>query len=1305
MSATMHAIRVRNAQLKKAELRARRDAQAASIYPHARTFVLTEASPLGDEAGGLATLDGLPTTLTLVTPDHMDHSQDQLFVGPHPVAENAASFDTDFEELTFTGHDGTCAMRGQLRLTRSRTRAFGVIEIAGQTYSVQYEVKPQRYVMRIGKGAAYLAGTSQMPLLKWDTESDRWKNATWSETDEVSFTYGVDGQEVLDGEKMLTFVASFEDLATAKSWKPVDGFYSGLINSRQVLQFGVMSGVTPPPSGRDGGTLFPFQLRVALSEFADRFEGAMLTDRPDLQGTVYGVQGRWVGGGVAGLYHLAVEDGNGGSLVSVHDGRLFIGADAVDSTIVGDTLHYTGLTDEAAAATGLPTDGHITFSPDGASVLETSGGHGGGRVTPTQAAALAAKASTEAHGLALPGDDAVAAAADGTHGLAELLTMSQYVKSDDGNFYDLFQQQSMEDFYAILQEYMDPDIRKQFFNPNPPPLDPGLRSIADTPGKDGEDPKAWYRQLSTAYAVGSLSKWSTDPGAPLLNGKRADSWLSNQTGISPVMLRQGPLMYARRYQAKHTVLDWYLQDQQANAATYEPVIRSKADAWLKEMEANATGTPEELAKLRKQITDLRDAAIVNKQYWAFAVYTYATTPAYLNMLQTILASGDEIDGSEFTQRVQRTSALLNVLDVSSFFTSQYAYVLQLFQVASVLPQLIDYTGDITKFSFVVRQIVDKFIAQYINSEDPKMREAAEALKKHSTETLVEQILQVMRQSNAALSGLFSWTTLAATFESTIAKVFGALPKVVATTIFLGAASLLITFFVTGKVDWNDIPPLDQAVIIGNAAGIVALLVKEIVVRGVALSEVWASSNGLWKNLGMFFSPSLMTKAEQSMAAGFKGWLIQSVSGIEETMDAMAMRMFFAEAAEAAALEAELARMTTIHKIFGRNLSEFLATRLGAALAAVGIIMSAFLLANSHEPLDIAANSLFLFASVMEFIATAGVWACQAFGLAAIGGVAVGTIFAVVSVIGVIALVAGAILLAVLMFRPQESPLEKWAREKAGTYYMKYKTDIDYFQQYQPLGQKQRCGVSLAPGGKTSNCLFVADDGSLSQRPFDGTGHTALYLRTDEQGRAQLGAPVQDKDGNRTFLVLGLDQEGKLVAAKPTGDATADAAALWRAEIQSEGTKEKDKEGNSFLQSAPFLFYNDAWFTKTGKKRYIVADGATGWKADDGASTSITVAMVSTKPGMLTMADVAWMTYEHDKSASPVLGIPGSAPRKWALSPALPKGLLFLNDTGAVVMELGVDVPPAPEATYTLSVDNEVGRLDTSFKLKISPAGA
>jgi hypothetical protein len=325
-----------------------------------------------------------------------------------------------------------------------------------------------------------------------------------------------------------------------------------------------------------------------------------------------------------------------------------------------------------------------------------------------------------------------------------------------------------------------------------------------------------------------------------------------------------------------------------------------------------------------------------------------------------------------------------------------------------------------------------------------------------------------------------------------------------------------------------------------------------------------------------------------------------VGGIEDTLDMLSMRMFFAEAAEAAALQAQLQRMSTIHKIFGRNLNEFLATRLGAALAAVGIVMSAILLAQSHEPLEIAANSLFLFASTMEFIATAGLWATQAFGIAAIGGVAVGTIFAVVSVVGLIAMVAGAILIAVLLFRPQDTPVEKFAKEKAGIFYMPRKTEIDYFQEYQPVGQQQRSGVSVAPNGQTSNCLSVASDGTLSQQPFDGTGHTALYLRTDELGRAQLGGPVVDDTGARTMLVVALDEAGNLVAAPPVGTSTTDPSMLWRAEIQGDGTFTKGEDGNDYLQSAPFLFYNEAWFTKTGTKRYIATSGTTGWAATDGS---------------------------------------------------------------------------------------------------------
>ncbi len=648
-----HAQRVRDHQAKRASVHAARARQVAALFPAARTFAIVEATHLGHPDDEGKALEQLPRTLTLVTPDHDDPSQDHLFVGPYPVPESQSRFDHAFQELTFTAHDGTEPIHGQLRLVRARTRAYGIMEIRGESYSVAYAVKPQRYTMRIGQGRR-LPSRGRRPCLelKWDVDSDRWKDAPWSDNPDVAFTYGVDGREVLEGEDVLTFVANFDDLQTGKHWVPVDGYYSGLLSKNLGLQFGVVAGVTPPPSGRDHGTLFPYRLSATMSEFGDRFDGAMLNDAPGLNGTVYGIQGTWTGGSVAGLYHLTKPGSDTGSVVGVHDGRLHVGAHPVDSQLHGNTLSWTGLAVDLATTTGLPVNGHLTFSADGASVIDSASGHGGVRVSPSEAATAAANGSAELHGLAFD-----AAQPDPSHSLTTLLAMSQFAISDNGSYYDQFQSKSMEDFYAILQDYMDAELRKQFFNPNPPPLDPGLTTIAEAKGANGEEPKQWYGSLRVAYATAALSKWSSDPGCALLNGRRATPGC-NQTGISPVMLAQGPLLYARRYHAKYASLDWFLVDQRDECRHIRTGDRREGRPnGSRRCEANTVGTPEQLQISRSRSSTMRDKAIAKKLLLGVhaVVYTYATTPAYLNMMQTIMASGDEVDGSEFTQRVQRTT--------------------------------------------------------------------------------------------------------------------------------------------------------------------------------------------------------------------------------------------------------------------------------------------------------------------------------------------------------------------------------------------------------------------------------------------------------------------------------------------------------------------------------------------------------------------------------------------------------------------------------------------------------------------------
>ena len=830
----------------------------------------------------------------------------------------------------------------------------------------------------------------------------------------------------------------------------------------------------------------------------------MLCDRPDLTGTVFGLKGRWVQQ-AAGVYLLdsaTAGTSSGPVLVSVHDGRLHLGSRAVDSAWDGDRLQWSGLDDPGP----LGAQGYLEFSPDGLTVIASSLGCTGWRIHPDAAADVISMAGAALHDVALL---KAAKSATTTYTVNDLAAMSQFSITENGNYYDKMQTESMHDFYEILQYYMDPDVRKQFFNPNPPPLSPGLYGIAHVPGTKGGDPKQWYGSLSVAYASTALSKWSGDPGAKLLNERRASAWLTNQTGISDVLGAQGPLLYARRYQDKYASLEWFLNDQNANADSHKVAIEAKAAEWVAEVKTNFVGTAAELQKVIDNVTAMRDKAIKDKLYWAFTLFAYASRPAYLNMLQAILISGDEIDGSEFTQRIQRTVALLNVLDTSSFFSAEYAYMLQLFQVSTVLPQLADFSGDIADFSLVVKLIIDKFIETYINSPDPKMRDAAEKLKEHATQDLVGRVLQVLRQSAAASGAVYNWTNLVATFESRIARVFGSLPGLVSKMIMMGAAGLLISYFITGQATWQDLTPAQQGSIIIASAGMLAQITLMITTRAVAFSQVFNPTHGLWKNFKLFFSPSLLDKAQRVGAQGFKGFLLGS-RGLDQQAQWLTRRANFAlrfgQAAEAASLQGQANRISTLQKIFGRNMNEFVATRLGAFMAAAGIVMSAILLAQGGEPLEVAANSLFLAASVLEFIAAAGLWATQAFGVVAIGGLAISSIMAVVSFVAIAAFIAGAILIAVLLFRPQDSPVTKFAKEKAGVYDMPLETEIDYFEVFQKGTAPQRSGLTISPGSQPELCLYVTDDGTLTQRPFDGSGNCALYLSVERRSAAPSSEP-------------------------------------------------------------------------------------------------------------------------------------------------------------------------------------------------------
>lgn len=1276
-------------QTQRRAVRDERDRQVAALYPHMRTFILKNADAV--HTGDSARRDDVPRTMTLVTPTGSSAERDHLYVGPHPVLARNMHWDKAFEELSFATSDGALTIRGHLRLTHSRLRAFGMIDIGGNAYAVEYEVPPQRYTMKIAKNAAYLAGDNA--TITWDTQSERWTGAEWSTEPEVGFTYGVNGEEVIGDEKVYTFLASFDDIPTKRVWAPFPLSYSGFLTHDLRLAYALSGGTTVP--GGPGSEHFPYTLAADLSEFAYDFAGGMVVGASGYSGTPYGVIGTWARIPAAGLYHL---QGDGlTTLVGVHDGALYIGGHRVaGADLAGDTLAWHGLPKDLAQAAGLPHAGHLVFSRDGAEVTASSFGATGRRVSPDQALDIADALTAPQLRDALRRGRTLHA--DPEHDLAALTRMTQFAVDAKGMYYDVVQQGSMDDFYSILQHYMDQDLRRQFFNPAPPPpLDPQLQAIAKITGTKGTDPIPWYGSLSVPYTACALAQYSADPAAATINGKRAETALTAATSGSDVMAAQGPLLYQRRYQNKHENLDWFLADQKANAAKYAPAIDAKVEQWIAEAKAAPIGTPEELAALEKQLRDLGAYAKDHDQYWAFALYTFTTMPAYLNMLQTILLTGTGIDGSEFTQRVQRTVAVLNVLDTTSHFTQQYGYLLQLFQLGSILPQMYDFSNDLSGFSYAVKQILDKFIEQYINSPDPKMREAAEALQQHAKDDFIDRVLSILHTSAAVGHGIYEWAHVAARFENAFGRFFAHVPHVVGKMIAIAGGTAMMGFFLLGAADWNELEPAEQALVIAGGASVTAQILVPIVQRGMALGSIWESGAGLWKNLRKFWTMDVIDEALKNTTSSMRNWLMSNKGSatIDKTYtikEAFKARSLFTAESNLPAGQ----RFKTA--VFGRNIGQFLARVLGATFAIIGIVLSSIALAGENEPLELAANILFLTASCLELVAIVGGWA-MAGSAVAVGGMLVTTIFAIVSIVGLIAMVAGVVLLIILMTRPQESPVEKFAKS-SGTFYMPYKTAIEYFRVYEPLNRPQRAGVAVLPGGSADKALMIGSDGTVKQAKYDASGHTAFYISTDATGRVQIGAPVKDAKGAAALLALAVDDTGKVVARSASGsDASLDTHLLWYTEGVGEGTYEETASKTKELRSAPFKLYT-ALTEGSATRRYLAADDAGGWVLRDGDGTVVQLTMEVMAPAELTMGNVTWYTVEHDQRAEPALQVPGSLARTWTITPALPEGLEFLPATGTIAMKIGRDVPAAERKTYTVKVTNDVGGASTDFDLQV-----
>ncbi|QKE65020.1 hypothetical protein HNE05_17225 [Aquipseudomonas campi] len=1241
--------------------------------------------------------------LTLLTPALQDRSQDHLLLGDQPIARQASNWDPHNHVLSWHQGSGAEAISGRIELLPDNSKGYGYINRGDAHFSVEIDLKPVSYTCAVSANAGqYVSGDASGPKLNWDVNSTDWKNATWIDG-ALRFTYGLTDNGPFIGQPDPNVLVEFSDLQTQTDWAPQPDYdFTLLLTPEFRLIFGANQGVTPNADDRGSSpvkSVFPYQMAFTFDGFASSFEGAYLTGENTILGTPYAIRGVVDNPAIAGFYGLIDHhSGQHRGLVRVHNGQLVIdGQPVAGSKIQGNRLSWQGLSSAQAQACGLSANGHLEFSANGEQILTGSHGGVGKRHCAASLIRLADNLSAPQTSLSqtinttrsalhsqLLGDTAL-----NIHTLLGMSPFQQTTVDDHGVpkkvWSEVVRDNSMQDFYLILQYYMDPELRSEFISPNPPVLSSALKNIAAIKGANGQLPQDWYKSLSVAYLSSALAH-TDDPGAPYLNGDRAGKWLSQQVAADQVYQAQAPQLYANRWLMQFPDTALFTQDQINNNGQYVPLIDQDLSGWIAQIRATVTGSQEQIDDLVKMVTE---AATKGKQslYWAYLMFRYSTQPSALNYLRMIsMNSNTGLDGSAFAQRVQTNLAVLNVLDPSGFFCNQYTQVIQTFQIGNILPTLIDFSGNLDDYEYSVNQIISAFIKQYGGSTDPQILDMIRQLREAQAQGQVREVLDTFASLSATFAGIYEWEQLAGKFAASW-PISSKISLGLAKAITLAAASVGIAAFVFGVMDWKKLDSAQQAQVIIGGTQVFAQLLGTVLRKGTAYTTIFRTENTWGSFFKSVWSNDVLELANTRGSNGFSRWLVRDAS--------LEAKLLVAGAEE---------DLGVVAKIFGRNLDEFIATRLGALFAVANIVLSAIAIANSESDLETAGNALLLASASLELIAILGEWGLGAFGIEAIGGLAVASIASGVAVLAAFAAIAGAIILLVLAFRPQKSPIQKFAEDQAkkAGFYMEDKASIDALNitgsttnQTSP----KLVGIALQYNASYQQTLTFNNDGSLTIGAQKLDFSTDFFLGSDALGRATLstllaeGGETVNNTPRQKLVSITLDDNQLLSAVPPISDAKKTSQQLWASEYV--GSPQFDSQGA--LVAAQFRFYNCYW-NDQGKKLYLNSDGKT--VSAGGSGTAWTVALTTMAPNLLAMGNFNLWDYNRDQRNTPYLGQPGSAPRKWKIDPALPSFLQFDLATGAISQKAGVTPSGMAAKSYKLTVSNDYGEAECSFSIRV-----
>ncbi|XP_070534774.1 uncharacterized protein [Ptychodera flava] len=1134
-----------------------------------------------------------------------------------------------------------------------------------QMGAVQLGYLHPSYAMALSSNAgAYVAGENELTL-KWDTNSEKWRNAVWDDR-AMKFTYWLEDMGKIGDDTIWQTAVVFRDNHRDVDWdvqpRGPGGAFSVELEGSGKFIFSLNGGYQPPDMGIKDN-IFPFKMVFDFDELAQNIEGgAMLCDERSLKGKVYAIKGTAQNHFIAGTYKV-YHSGTFHTLLTTHRQRLVIdGVMANKSGISGDKLWWQDLTADESTKANLPQTGFVEFSPDGTVVTHSSFGVEGFRV----------------HAKPEP---------QSSLSIYDLLSMNPYQPSKDGVL-DVIQQSAMEGFYKVLQYYMPLDYLHDFIAANPPDLG-DIKDIAE----DNKANAEWYSKLSVPYLVNAL-KTSDRDKVKHLNARRAQAVMKEYTGTAKIYNDQTTKLYSHEWQKKFSLMTQFMYDQSQNTEHHRDLINQSSDEWKKQIqEGLSEATDEDEQKELQQMLDLVENSRkrgLQGQYWSYMLFKYLASPSYLSMLRLSMTQGNT-SSQQITQNLQRYGSILSILDPSGYFMQEFVDLMQIFHFTSLLPSFIDLSNDFEEISMFVPMIKQQFLDTYVNGTDPKMRDYAKKVKEALAKNNLKEYLKILYDVGSTI-GSSSWINVCREFTNKVVQKFGQAASFMGNFILLGSAASAIVQLSTGLISFNDMSPAQRADFIASCIKVTALFIR----KGIQAVFAFQTGESLWVSFRVFFGSEIKMSIN-SMTSNFGRWVLRNSSTppTSVAVDAeVAMNMAEGAFTEDFIFEVQYPRLC---KLFGRNLGEFMATRFAAAMAIFGIVLSGIALGESHDPMSIAMNSLFLASAVLNLVSVAAGWAVTE-GITTVGGFGLATMCSVASAFSIFAAIAGVVIMFVFLFTHKQppNPIDEFVDSevvKNGGYFMEFFSAVDYFQViFDEDGKPRDVGVALAPGTENkSPCLTVRSDGSLVISPLSHGFDTVLSVSTDYEGHSIFASRVFDQDNIAKVLVLTLDDSAKIMMQKPETDKDKQKQQRWTVTC----VNKVEFDSDDHLVSGPFTIENvgrPGFFLDSDGYSVSASNGAIPW----------TLSMQGMKPERLTFPNIFLSKYDKDRKFYPCLGQVGSISGQiWFVAPQLPEFLELNDANGLITQKSGQEPPEFPTQTFQIRVRNTYGEAQATFEITVA----